>query len=139
MANSAPKTAGQKGFRRNFPVRLSINWPEWSDMYYVSLTPYLDLYEEEGSLVLKARVKSGKENVRVSFEGHDVEIRVKQTGSTPGAMQGRAAGEAENEGFYHRIELPFRAESERVEVRFEEDTFEIWIPRPSQEGESPSG
>jgi HSP20 family protein len=100
-------------------------------------TPRLDVYEENGSLVVKAEVPGvKKEDMRVTLEDGDLVIQGETRAENEVKQDQYYRMERRVGRFYRRIPLPFEVKPEDVQANMSEGVLEVRIPKPTAEAKS---
>jgi HSP20 family protein len=97
-------------------------------------TPRLDVFEKDGSLVVKAELPGIKrEDIRVTLEGNDLTIRGERKEEHEVKEEAYYRAERSYGSFYRRLSLPFETTAEQITASYSDGVLEITVPRPAEE------
>ncbi len=94
--------------------------------------PRLDMFEQDGYLVIKADVPGvNKEDVRVELDGGDLVIQGETRSENEAKEDQYYRMERRVGRFYRRVPLPFEVKPEDVQARMSDGVLEVRIPKPA--------
>lgn len=103
-----------------------------------SWVPTMDVFEQDGSLVVKAELPGvKKEDIDVKLEHGDLVIRGARREEREVKEEEYYRLERSRGSFYRRIPLPFDVQSEQITADFTNGLLEVRVPRPAQELPAP--
>lgn len=92
--------------------------------------PALDMYEKDGSYVVKAEIPGMKEeDVDVSVSGDKLTIRGEKKAETEVNEENYYRCERSYGSFFRSIDLPSDADSNKIEANYEDGVLEVSIPK----------
>lgn len=93
--------------------------------------PTMDLFDRNGSLVLKADLPGvKKENVSVSLENGELIVRGHRKEETEIKEADYYRAERSQGEFFRRVALAFEADPKKIEAKFADGVLEVKIPYP---------
>ena len=96
-------------------------------------TPRLDVYDDNGSLVVKADLPGvKKEDVRVELDNGDLVIQGETRAENEVKEDQYYRMERRVGSFYRRLPLPFDAKPEDIQATMSEGVLEVRIPKPPE-------
>ncbi len=97
------------------------------------LRPRLDVYEQDGYLVVKADVPGAKkEDVRVELDDGDLVIQGETRTENEVKEDQYYRMERRLGRFYRRVPLPFEVKAEDVQATMNDGVLEVRIPKPTE-------
>lgn len=96
--------------------------------------PTLDVYQEEGDLVLKADLPGmKKEDIRISLEEGALVLQGERKEETKTEKESFYLSERSYGSFYRRLPLTFKADFAKIVAQFKDGVLEVHIPMPAEE------
>ena len=96
-------------------------------------TPRLDLYEQDGYLVVKAEVPGvKKEDLQVELDNGDLVIRGETRAENEVKEDQYYRVERRLGRFYRRVPLPFDVKPEDIQATLNDGVLEVRIPKPAE-------
>lgn len=96
--------------------------------------PKVDVFEKNGSLVVKAELPGiKKEDVQVTLDRGDLEVQGERKTETEVKEEDYYRMERSYGSFYRRLPLPFEVKPEQITANFADGVLEITIPKPAEE------
>jgi HSP20 family protein len=100
-------------------------------------TPRLDMYEQDGALVVKADMPGvNKDDVRVELDGGDLVIQGETRTENEAREDQYYRMERRVGSFYRRIPLPFEAKPDDIQATINDGVLEVRIPKPPESQQS---
>lgn len=110
----------------------------WLSLAPGAWVPTMDIFEQGGSLVVKAELPGvKKEDIEVKLEHGDLVIRGARREEREVKEEEYYRLERSRGSFYRRIPLPFDVQSEQITADFTNGLLEVHVPRPAQEQPAP--
>jgi HSP20 family protein len=98
-----------------------------------SWAPSTDVYEQDGSMVVKAELPGlKKEDIEVSLDRGDLVIRGERTGEQEVQDERYFRMERTYGSFYRRLPLPAAVREDQVTARYTNGLLEVRVPLPAQ-------
>ena len=95
-------------------------------------TPRVDVYEKDGSLVVKAELPGAKkEDIAVTLDDGELVIRGEKKAESEVKDEHYYRMERSYGSFYRRLRLPFEASAESIQATYTGGILEIRIPKPT--------
>jgi len=114
--------------------RLLTRFPRVTSMMPTLFTPMVDLYEKEGSLVVKAELPGlKKEEIEVELQQGDLVIKGERKAETEVKEESYYRMERSYGTFFRRIPLPFEVKPEMIKASYTDGILEVHIPMPKVE------
>ncbi len=96
-------------------------------------TPTIDMYEEEGNLIIKAELPGvKKEDVDVMVENHTLTIRGEKRSEHEEKQGGYYVSEASYGEFQRSINLPANVDVDQIEANLDNGTLTVTVPEAAQ-------
>ena len=104
------------------PGRFPFEMREWM--------PPMDMYEKDGSYIVKAEIPGMKEeDVDVSVSGNKLTVRGEKKAETEINEEDYYRCERSYGSFFRSIDLPPDADSSKIEANYEDGILEVMIPK----------
>lgn len=96
-------------------------------------TPSVDVYEKDGTLVVKAELPGLKrEDIEVALDQGDLLIRGERKAESAVKEENYYRVERTYGSFYRRIPLPFEVKPDQITAGYNDGVLEVRIPKPAQ-------
>ncbi len=96
-------------------------------------TPRMDVYEKNGSLVVKAELPGVRnEDVKVSLTDNGLIVEGERKTESEVREEDYYRSERAYGHFYRYLPLDFEADSDKITATFRDGVLEVQIPRPAQ-------
>ena len=94
-------------------------------------TPRADVYEQNGSIVVKAELPGvKKEDIDVAIEGGDLVVRGERKSEEKVEEKDYYRMERSFGSFYRRLPLPEGVTAEQIKATFKDGVLEVKVPKP---------
>jgi HSP20 family protein len=96
-------------------------------------TPRLDVYEQDGYLVVKAEVPGvKKEDLQVELDNGDIVIQGETRAENEVKEDQYYRMERRLGRFYRRVPLPFDVKPEDIQAKLNDGVLEVRVPKPAE-------
>jgi HSP20 family protein len=116
-------------FDDSFLPRLSLH----DDMGLKDWTPAVDIYEEDGKIVVKAELPGmEKKDIKVNLEDHVLTLEGERSEESEEKKENYYRKERSFGKFHRSFTLPAAVDSEKVDASFKDGVLRVEIPMPEE-------
>jgi len=122
----------EAAFRRPFSL-FSHRWPRFRPMEMEEVSPSLDIFDEDGNVVIKAELPGmKKEDVEVSVTDHTMRITGEKKREEKVEKKNYYWEERSYGSFSRSFQLPSEVQTDKAEAKFKDGILEVRIPKTEE-------
>lgn len=120
-------------FRRPFPLISPIWWPSRRSFTPEEFAPSVDIYEEDGDVVLKAELPGiKKEDVEVNLSDNRLTISAEKKKEEKVEEKNFYRVERSYGSFSRSFEIPMDVRADKVKAKFQDGILEVRLPKTEE-------
>jgi HSP20 family protein len=122
----------EAAFRRPFSL-FSHRWPRFRAMEMEDVSPSMDIFEENGNVVVKAELPGmKKEDIEVTVTDHTMRISGEKKREDKIEKKNYYWEERSYGSFARSVQLPSEVQTDKVEAKFKDGILEVRIPKTEE-------
>jgi HSP20 family protein len=122
----------ETAFRRPFSL-LGHRWPRFRAMEMEEVSPSMDIFEEDGNVVVKAELPGmKKEDIEVTVTDHTMRISGEKKREEKIEKRDYYWEERSYGSFARSLQLPTEVQTDKVEAKFKDGILEVRIPKTEE-------